>query len=48
METYRFALSVQVEVEAYSEEDARDMVQDVFGPGNDCGVEVKSLSIENA
>jgi len=45
METYKFLLSVDVEVSAYSEEDAKDIVNDVFGPGNDCGIEVKQLSI---
>lgn len=45
METYEFTLSVEVKVEAYSEEDAKDLVLDVFGPGNDCGVEVVKLII---
>lgn len=45
MNTYKFVLSVEVEVEAFSEEDARDIVQDTFGPGDDCGVEVTNLII---
>lgn len=45
MKTYKFTLEVEVEVDAYSAQDAEDMVQDVFGPGNDCGVEVNSLKI---
>ena len=45
METYNFTLTLKVEVEAFSEEDAKDLILDVFGPGNDCGVEVVKLSI---
>jgi len=46
METYKYNVVLQVEVEAFSDEDAQDLILDVFGPGNDCGVEVQKLSIE--
>lgn len=45
MNTYKFVLSVEVEVEAYDEHDAEDIVNDTFGPGEDCGVEVTKLEI---
>ena len=48
MNTYKLTLQVEVEVESFSEDDARDVILDVFGPGNDCGVEVKNLVITSA
>lgn len=48
MDTYRFTLSVDVEVNAFSHEDAVDLINDVFGPGDDCGVEVTKIDIEDA
>lgn len=47
MNTYRYVLSVEVEVDAFSEEDAEDAIEEMFGPGNDCGIEVKNLRIES-
>lgn len=46
METYKYNVVLQVEVKAFSDEDAKDLILDVFGPGNDCGVEVTKLSVE--
>ena len=46
MKTYEYNVVLRVSVEAFSDEDARDLILDVFGPGNDCGVEVEKLSIE--
>ena len=45
METYKFTLEIEVEADAFSPEDAKDIIQDIFGPGSDCGAEVKSLKI---
>lgn len=45
METYKFKVLIEVEVDAYSVDDAKDMLEDIFGPGSDCGAEVKSLTI---
>lgn len=45
-EKFRFILAVEVEVEAFDEADARDVVYDNFGPGEDCGVEIKALAIQ--
>jgi hypothetical protein len=47
MKRYQFVLAVVVEVEAFSEADAREIVMDTFGPGEDCGVEVKNLAIQD-
>jgi len=47
MDNYRFTLSVDVEVEAFSHEDAIDLINDVFGPGDDCGVEVTKIEIKD-
>jgi hypothetical protein len=45
MNTYEFVLEVKVRVEAYSDTDAREIVEDVFGPGDDCGLEVTDMKI---
>lgn len=46
METYEFEVTVTVKVDAFSEGDAKELVEDVFGPGNDCGVEVVDFNIK--
>lgn len=46
MNTYRFVLAVEVEVEAFDEDDAKDLINDNFGPGDDCGVTIKGLAIK--
>lgn len=46
METFRFVLAVEVEVEAFDETDARELINDNFGPGEDCGVEIKGLAVK--
>ena len=48
METYKFTLLIEVDVDAYSVDDATDMLEDIFGPGSDCGAEVKSLKIRES
>lgn len=45
METYRFTVKVEVEVEAYNADDAKEIVEDVFGLGNDCGLTVTDMKI---
>ena len=45
MNTYEFVLEVKVKVEAYSDTDAREIVEDVFGVGSDCGLEVTDMRI---
>jgi hypothetical protein len=46
MDTYTFTVSLEVQVEAFSEDDAKELVEDVFGPGSDCGVEVVDFNIK--
>ena len=46
METYEFEITVKVKVEAFSEGDARELVEDTFGPGDDCGVEILDCTIK--
>ena len=36
---------MDVDVEAPSLSDAQDLVEDTFGPGEDCGVTVTSVTI---
>lgn len=37
---HRFVVEMIVEVEAFDESDAFDVIQDVFGTGDFCGVDV--------
>lgn len=46
METYEFDVRLRVSVDAFSEGDAKELVEDVFGPGSDCGVEVTDFNIK--
>lgn len=45
MNRYRYAVVLQVEVEAYDERDAEDLLKDIFGPGDDCGVTITEFDI---
>jgi hypothetical protein len=40
MKTYMVSVVLQVEVEAFSEDDALDAVHDCFGEGSTCGLNV--------
>lgn len=40
METYTFEVCLTVEVEAFTESDAYDMLHDHFDTGSDAGVEI--------
>ena len=46
MNTYEFTIAAKVRVEAYSEADAKEIIQDTFGPGEECGVEITELRIK--
>ena len=46
MNKYRFILAIEVEVESWDEADARDIIEDNFGPGEECGVNIKALAVE--
>lgn len=40
MNTYRYTIKLEVEVEAFDDSDAWDAVQDAFGVGEEMGVKV--------
>ena len=46
METYEFEVTLRVKVDAFDRGDAKELVEDVFGPGSDCGVEVIDFNIK--
>ena len=43
MKTFRYLVELEVEVEAFDENDAREALEDAFGLGEDCGVTIKSV-----
>lgn len=40
MNTFRYSVSLVVEVQAFDEIDAEDAVRDAFGLGDQCGIEI--------
>lgn len=49
MNTYTATVTLKVQVDAYGQSEAEDMLYDTFGPGEDCGVTItdfKSTSLE--
>jgi len=48
MNTYKYKVILQVEVEAFDESDAWDAVQDAFGIGDQAGVVVTDCNYEQA
>jgi hypothetical protein len=46
MDTFKYRITLDVEVEAFDEGDAMDAVQDQFGLGNQNGVEVTSFEVK--
>lgn len=48
MEKFTYLVELQVEVDAYDSSDAREMVEDAFGLGDDCGVTIKSVKIDES
>lgn len=45
MNRYVYAVMLQVEVEAYDEDDAAAAIQDCFGEGDTCGLSVISAEV---
>lgn len=45
MDTYRFKIELEIEVDAFTPDDAEDSIKDVFGPGKECGLDVLSLVV---
>jgi len=48
MEKFSYLVELKVEVEAYDEADAREMLEDAFGLGDDCGVTIKSATFDES
>ena len=48
MNTYKYKVILQVEVEAFDESDAWDAVQDAFGIGDQAGVVVTDCNYEQS
>jgi hypothetical protein len=46
MKTYTIAVSLLLSVEAPDESDAREAVQDTFGEGEICGINIKDVEVE--
>lgn len=45
MNTYEVEVHIKVQVEAYDENDAKEIIVDTFGPGEECGVTILTSSI---
>jgi len=45
MEKHIFSVLLQVEVEAYTEDDAQEVVRDCFGEGSICGLNVVEYEV---
>jgi hypothetical protein len=45
MNTYIVSVNLQVEVQAFNEEDAFEAVEDVFGTGDTCGLNVMEFTV---
>ena len=45
MKTYNLTLRLEVSVDAFEEVDAIEAAEDIFGVGQDCGIEVKNFEV---
>jgi len=48
METYKYKVTLEVEVEAFDDSDAFDAIQDEFGIGDQNGITVTSCEVRMA
>lgn len=46
MDKYEFLVALRVEVEAFNPDDAKEMLEDIFGVGSDCGATIKLSSVK--
>jgi hypothetical protein len=46
METHKYIVLLEVEVEAYTNTDANEMLEDAFAPGEDCGITIVASTIK--
>lgn len=47
MKNFEVEVKVRVRVAAYDESDAKELIADTFGPGDDCGVTIVNTSVTN-
>ena len=45
MRTFVYSVLMQVEVDAFDEDDASQAIQDCFGEGDACGLEVLNVEV---
>ena len=48
MNTFEYEVVLKVKVEAYDESDAKDLLEDAFGLGEDCGVTIESATFNES
>jgi hypothetical protein len=48
MNEYKYLVVLNVKVKAFDEKDARDLVEDTFGLGEDCGVTIESKRVHES
>jgi hypothetical protein len=48
METFKYVVELEVDVEAFSETDAHLLLLDTFDVGEDCGVTITNTTIKDA
>ena len=46
MNKFKYLVELEVEVEAFDDGDARELLEDCFGLGEDCGVTIKSATFD--
>jgi hypothetical protein len=46
-QTYEYTVQIKVRVDAFSEDDAEDLITDIFGVGSDCGANVVEFKVVN-
>lgn len=46
-QTYEYTVQIKVRVDAFSEDDAEDLITDIFGVGSDCGANVVEFRVVN-
>jgi hypothetical protein len=48
MNEFKFVVELEVTVDAFDESDARELLDDAFGLGEDCGVTIESAKFHVA
>lgn len=48
MKTFKYLVELEVEVDAFDSTDARELLEDCFGLGEDCGVTIKTAKFDES